>query len=145
MVFCVFGYRHFPPSNLVKTGFYGIALFYGIGTVLVSIFPCDSGCNKEFIDPSISQVIHNLAALLVYVFTPISILLIGLGLRNHSNFQKLSRAALFLTVISVLFVYLLLSNPKSDVLGLYQRIIELSFLVWIILCAFSIRNAARLS
>jgi len=141
-LFGFLGYRHFPPSNLTKIGFYGIGLFYGIGTIMVAIFPCDSGCNKELIDPSISQVIHNLMALLIYTFMPISIIIIGIGLKKSSNYRRLSITALILGVMSILFVYLLISDPKSDFLGLYQRIIELLFIVWIITCAFKIKNTS---
>jgi len=142
-LFSFLGYKHFPSSNLTKIGFYGIGLFYGIGTIVVAIFPCDSGCNKEFIDPSISQVIHNLMALLIYTFVPISIIIIGIGLKKTSNYRRLSITAIIVGIISILFVYLLISDPKSEFLGLYQRIIELLFLVWIITCAFKIKNTSR--
>lgn len=74
-IFSFLGYKYFPSSNLTKIGFYSFGLLYGIGTIVVAIFPCDSGCNKEFIDPSISQVIHNLMALLIYIYLYLLILL----------------------------------------------------------------------
>jgi hypothetical protein len=49
-----------PNALATKIGFWGLGIFYGLGTVVVSIFPCDHGCNPELIDPSLSQVIHNL-------------------------------------------------------------------------------------
>ena len=141
-IFSILGYKYFPSSNLTKIGFYGLGLFYGIGTIVVSIFPCDSGCNNEFIDPSISQVIHNLAALLIYTFVPISIIVTGIGLKKFSNYRSLSIIALVLGVLSILFVYLLISELNSEFEGLYQRVIESLILIWIIACALKIKRTA---
>ena len=139
-IFSVLAYKYFPPSNLTKIGFYGLALFYGIGTIVVSIFPCDSGCNKEFLDPSISQMIHNLAALIIYIFTPLSIIITGIGLSKTINYRSLSIIAIVLGFLSVLFVYLFISQFNSEYGGLNQRIIESLILAWIIVCALKINK-----
>jgi len=68
---------------VTKIGFCGLGIFYGIATIIVGLFPCDKGCNKELIDPSVLQVIHNLTGLLTYIFVPISIILIGVGGYSH--------------------------------------------------------------
>ncbi|HBO89388.1 MAG TPA: hypothetical protein DD460_01470, partial [Acidobacteria bacterium] len=57
-IFCFVGFKKFQPSKLTKVGFYGLGVFYGIATIITGIFPCDVDCNKNFIDPSISQIIH---------------------------------------------------------------------------------------
>jgi len=41
-LFCFLGVRFFQSSKLIKIGFYGIGIFYGLATIIVSIFPCDS-------------------------------------------------------------------------------------------------------
>jgi hypothetical membrane protein len=138
-IFSIYGYKYFSPANLTKIGFYGLGLFYGIGTIVVSIFPCDSGCNSEFVDPSTSQVIHNFTALLIYTFVPISIIITGIGLKKFPKYRNLSIIALALGILSILFVYLLISELNSNFGGLYQRIIELLILTWIITCALKIR------
>ena len=137
--FCFLGMRYFQTSSLVKIGFYGIGIFYGLATTVVAIFPCDSGCNKELIDPSSSQLIHNLVGSLTYLFVPILIILIGLGLKKSSN-KVFSSLSIGLGVISILFVYILVSNANSEFIGLYQRVIELVFVLWIIFCAIAIKN-----
>ena len=137
--FCFLAVKCFQQNILIKIGFYGIGIFYGITSLVTGIFPCDSGCNRELIDPSFSQLIHNYAALLMYVFTPISIIVIGIGLRL-TNYTKLSLIAISCGIISLLFVYLLFSDLTPQLLGLYQRIIESIFIIWILVCAFSIRN-----
>ncbi len=139
-IFCFLGFKYFQPSKLTKIGFYGLGIFYGLATVMVGFFPCDSGCNKEFIDPSISQVIHNLTGLLTYIFVPISIILIGIGLKQLPNYNRLSIQAIIYGIISILFILLLFSGSNPKYIGLYQRIIETLFIIWIITCAFAIKN-----
>jgi hypothetical protein len=135
-IFAFSSVRHFNRSNYAKVGFWGLGLFYGAATIVVSIFPCDKGCNKEFINPSISQVIHNAAGLLTYLFTPISLILIGIGVKSISN--TLSYLAFTTGFISVLFIGILFSDPLSGLAGLFQRIIEGSILLWIVACSMDI-------
>lgn len=138
-LFCFFAAKQFNNLQRAKLGFYGVGIFYGIATIVVSIFPCDSGCNKQFINPSISQIVHNLSGLLTYTLVPFFILLIGFHLikTKHSFFAKQS---IILGGVSSLFVLILFLNVNSNYIGLHQRMVEFTFLLWIILCAFSIKN-----
>jgi len=139
-LFCFFAVKYFQPTILIKIGFYGIGIFYGVASLVTGIFPCDSGCNKELINPSFSQLTHNFAALLMYVFVPINIIITGIGLKRLANYNRLSIIAITSGIISILFVYLLFSDITSEFLGLYQRIIESVFIIWILTCAFTIKN-----
>ena len=139
-LFCFLGVKYFQTSKLLKIGFYGIGMFYGLATVVVGIFPCDSGCNKELIDPSSSQLIHNFVGLLTYLFVPVFMILIGLGLKKSSNNNTFSLQSIVFGAISILFVYILVSNSNSEYIGLYQRMIESVFVIWIVFCAFVIKN-----
>ena len=139
-LFCFLGVRYFQPSKLLKIGFYGIGIFYGLATVVVGIFPCDSGCNKELIDPSSSQLIHNFVGLLTYLFVPVFMILIGLGLKKSPNNNTFSLQSIVFGAISILFVYILISRSSSEYIGLYQRMIESVFVIWIVFCAFVIKN-----
>ena len=139
-LFCFLAVKYFQPTILIKIGFYGIGIFYGLATLVTGIFPCDSGCNKELINPSFSQLTHNFAALLMYVFVPINIIITGIGLKRLANYNRLSIIAITSGIISILFVYLLFSDITSEFLGLYQRIIESVFIIWILTCAFTIKN-----
>ena len=139
-VFCFTGVRFFAPSKLLNIGFYGIGLFYGLATVVVGMFPCDSGCNKDFIDPSTSQLIHNFMGLLTYLFVPVLIILIGLELKKIQKNTVFPLQSIVLGVISFLFVYVLFLNSNSKYIGLYQRIIELVFILWVVFCAIAIKN-----
>jgi len=144
-IFSFFALKKFPKSNLLKLGFSGIGVFYGIATVIVGIFPCDKGCNKELINPSISQLIHNLTGLLTYIFVPLSIIAIGIGLRQLKTHFSLSRISIICGLNSIVFVGILLSEPLTQYAGLYQRIIEGTFIIWIIACSFFIKNSHQLA
>ena len=42
-----------PKSKLLLGAFFGLGIFYGLGTVVTSIFPCDMGCDLK--NPSVSH------------------------------------------------------------------------------------------
>ena len=141
-LFSFASFKKFPESKLAKIGFFGIGIFYGIATIIVGLFPCDKGCNKEFIDPSISQIIHILTGLLTYIFVPISIIVIGVGLRKLKKYHKLSKIAFFCGLISIVFVGFFLSDSAPNFAGLFQRIIEGTFVIWIISCSLFIKRSS---
>ena len=139
-LFCFLAVRYFQSSKQLKIGFYGIGVFYGLATIVVAIFPCDSGCNKELIDPSSSQLIHNFVGSLTYLFVPIFMILIGSGLKKTSN-KWFSLQSILLGALSILFVYMLVANPNSKYIGIYQRMVEILFVMWIIFCALAIKKS----
>ena len=137
-LFCFLGEKYLDPKLVVKIGFYGIGIFFGLGTTVTGIFPCDSGCNKELLNLSSSQIIHNIAALLMYLFVPFLIILIGLAIRKTRH--RFSIQSTILGLFSLIFVYLFGSELLGEYVGLYQRIIEIIFALWIILCSVEIKK-----
>ena len=137
-LFCFLGEKYLDPKLVVKIGFYGIGIFFGLGTTVTGIFPCDSGCNKELLNLSSSQIIHNIAALLMYLFVPFLIILIGLTIRKTRH--RFSIQSTMLGLFSLIFVYLFGSELLGEYVGLYQRIIEIIFALWIILCSVEIKK-----
>ena len=142
-IFSFQGLKYFPPGRLTKLGFYGFGIFYGLATVITGIFPCDSGCNSAFVDPSISQIIHNLTGLLTYIIVPVSLILVGAGLKASPGYQKLSVLSMTCGLLSMLFIYLMFGEAHADYRGLYQRIVEAIFLIWVIACAVAVKSKAR--
>lgn len=134
--FAFFAIRSIPQSKLGKWGFYGLGIFYGIATIIVSLFPCDTGCNPELIDPSISQLIHNQTGLLTYLIVPLSLVILGIAAHKWPGGKLVSYAGILCGLIALFFVGTLSSEIESDFAGLYQRIIEGSILLWITLCSF---------
>lgn len=126
-------------SQAVNLGLTGVGVFYGLATVVTSIFPCDAGCNPEMINPTISQLVHNLTGMLTYLVTPVSLAIIGFGLRQKKEHRTLALASVACAGMSFFFVLVLFSSPASAVAGLLQRIIEGSILTWFLLAAWQIR------
>jgi DNA-binding transcriptional regulator of glucitol operon len=139
-IFAFLAIKAMPRSKSTQIGFLGIGIFYGLGTVLVSLFPCDKGCDKELVDPSLSQLIHNLTGLLTYTIVPISLVMLGIAARKWENGKYLSLFGMLCGLIAIIFVGLLSSDLQSKLAGLYQRIAEGSVLVWILACSFYLKN-----
>ena len=141
-IFSFAGLKKFPASTPIRIGFWGLGIFYGIATIIIGLFPCDKGCNMEF--PSVSQLIHTLTGLLTYIFVPISIVTIGIGLRQSKKHNALSKIAISCGLVSIVFVGILLSNRSTNFAGLYQRIIEVTFIIWVVACSIFIKTDAQL-
>ena len=137
-LFYFLGVKYLQPNILVKIGFYGIGLFYGLGTIIAAIFPCDSGCNKEMLNPSFAQIIHNLSALIMYLFVPFFIISIGLAIKKTRHLFSIQ--SIILGLFSLILIYLFGSNLTSEFIGFFQRAIEAIFILWTILCANEIKK-----
>jgi hypothetical protein len=129
-----------PKSNVLKIGLFGFGVFYGIGTIMVGLFPCDEGCNKELINPSVSQLIHNLFGGLTYLIVPACLILIGFSSRKWSDSTSFSSLSIICGTTALMFSMLLLSDSDGNYIGLFQRITEGSILFWLINFAFYIKN-----
>ena len=137
-LFYFLGVKYLQPNILVKIGFYGIGIFYGLGTIITAIFPCDSGCNTEMINPSFAQIIHNLSALIMYLFVPFFIISIGLAIKKTRHLFSIQ--SIILGLFSLILTYLFSSYLTSEFIGLFQRAIEAIFILWTILCANEIKK-----
>ncbi|SHK31746.1 Protein of unknown function [Maribacter aquivivus] len=142
-IFCFSSPKYLPSSKLVLAGFLGLALFYGLGTILVGLFPCDAGCPTNVVDSSLSQLIHNAMASLTYIFFPICLIGIGLGLKKSENYNRLSQIAMVTGIVSAIFIFSLFSNPESGYRGILQRIIETCFIVFIVSSALRIGEGSE--
>lgn len=140
VLFAFSAWKLLPKSSLLKIGLIGFGIFYGIGTIIVGIFPCDTGCNKEFINPSVSQIIHNVSGALTYLIVPACLVLIGISSRKWNNGKTISTISIISGVMAFVFSVLLSNNPTGDYIGLFQRIAEGFILFWLINFAFYIKN-----
>jgi len=123
--------------RVTKIGLLLFGIFYGIGNIIVGIFPCDSGCNKDWINPTISQIIHNTSGALTYLIVPIGLLLIGIGLKKPQNIKLIS---IICGIIAITFSFALSANPTGNYIGLFQRLTECSILFWLVSFSFFIKN-----
>lgn len=133
-----------PKSTIIKIGLTLFGTFYGIATIIVAIFPCDSGCNKELINPTVSQIIHNLSGGLTYLIVPISLILLGFGLKRIINGKNITIISICCGSIAMLFSLILFEAPTGKYIGLFQRIVEISILFWLIKLAFFIKNYSKI-
>jgi hypothetical protein len=134
-LFCFLARRHFSASGLATLGMFGIGIFYGLATVVVSFFPCDSGCNKEFIDPSLSQFIHNAVGFLTYALVPVFILLVGQGLKATKDVVY-ARQSTIIGLLSIVGVGVFFMNANGSFAGLFQRLVEGAFVIWVLITAY---------
>lgn len=129
-----------PKTKGVKTIFILFGIFYGLGTILTSIFPCDEGCNPELIDPTLSQIIHNISGALTYLIVPLVVLFIGVKARSWANSKSYVSFTLICGVIAFVFAGALMASPKGDFIGLFQRLVEGSILLWVLCTAFYVKK-----
>jgi len=139
-LFSISCWKILPKSSILKIGLIGFGVFYGIGTIMVGLFPCDEGCNKELINPSISQLIHNLFGGLTYLIVPACLILIGFSSRKWSGSTSFSTLSIICGTVALVFSMLLLSDSNGNYIGLFQRITEGSILFWLVNFAFYIKN-----
>lgn len=139
-IFAFLAIKILPQSITTQIGFFAVAIFYGFGTVMVSIFPYDSSFDKELNNPSLSNLIHNFIGMLTYLVVPISLIIIGFAARNWKLGKNISLISILCGIISMLFVGILSAEIQSKYVGLYQRIIEGSILVWIVTCSFYLKS-----
>lgn len=132
-LFSIFAIRENNKSTVTTLGFIGVGIGYGLGTVVCSFFNCDAGCNPNFINPSLSQIIHNLTGFLTYLIVPFSILLVAIGSKKWRNSSTYTNLSFLLAIVSFAFFMILNANLDSPYKGLIQRIIEGSILLWIIM------------
>lgn len=129
-----------PKSSSLRAGFIVFAVFYGLGTLVTGIFPCDMGCELDPINPSISQLIHNTMGMLTYAVVPFCLLGLGSVFRKGSNTKKLAKVSFICGILSLGFAILLFGDPTGAYRGLFQRIIEGSILFWVVYSAYQIRS-----
>lgn len=139
-LFGFFAPNYVPKSKLIKIAFWLFAIFYGLGTIVVAIFRCDEGCNRELINPSTSQIIHNIAGGLAYLIVPFAIIAIGVKAKYWSGSKSYANITLVCGAITLIFAWLVMVSFNGSYVGLYQRLAEGSVLFWVIRTAFFIKS-----
>ena len=139
-LFAFFAPSFLPKSRRIKLAFWAFGIFYGLATVAVSFFPCDEGCNREFIDPSVSQVIHNVIGGLTYLVVPILVMSIGIMARSWPDSRPYAMTTIVCGVIALISAWLMIGVPNGSYIGLYQRLVEGAILFWVLETAVYLRN-----
>jgi len=130
IAFAFFAWRSLPRSGATTFGMFGLALF-ALGYLVAVAFPCEPGCRPA--EPTLSQAIHNLFGLAGYLFAPASLFTLGWQARRWTRATHL--AALGFGGSGFALLGLLFLSPDFRYVGITQRVLEGSVLVWIMACA----------
>ena len=130
MAFAFFAWRSLPRSGATTFGMMGVALF-ALGYLVAAFFPCEGDCRPA--EPTLSQAIHNLFGLAGYLIAPLSLFLLGWQARRWPKAAHLVALGFIggcLALLGLLFL-----SPEFKYVGVAQRILEGSVLMWIMACA----------
>jgi Protein of unknown function (DUF998) len=141
LLFCFLAELHLPKSKKTSVALKGIGLFYGAGTILTSIFPCDSGCNNEMVDPSVAQLIHSISGLFTYITVPFFIIMLGFAAVKWKNSKNTGKLILFCGFLSFVFAVLFFTQLNSPHGGLIQRLLEGSILLVLLVVAAYLKKS----
>jgi hypothetical protein len=127
--FAALAWKALPRSGGTTVGMLGIGLF-GFGYLVAAYFPCDAGCRPG--EPSIAQLVHNMLGLAGYLTAPLVLALLGWQARSWPGAGVLPVLG-FAGAVGA-FVGLALLSPEFAYVGVAQRVLEASVLVWIVAC-----------
>jgi hypothetical membrane protein len=128
-------FKALPNSSLASFGLLGIAA-YAAGYVAAAFFPCDFGCRPQ--SPSRAQVVHNFVGLVGYVMAPLAIAALASAARSWPGAHRLPVLGSIAAALSL--AGLLTLSPQSPLVGLSQRVIEASVLLWVLACALYVHR-----
>lgn len=142
LLFCFLAVTRLPKSKTCSFALKGIGLLYGGGTMLTAIFPCDAGCNKEMINPSIAQLIHSVSGLVTYITVPFLALLLGFAALKWKDAKGIGSFLTLCGFLAIVFSILFFTQLNSPYGGFYQRVLEGSILLAVLLTALFIKRTA---
>ena len=128
--FAFFARQSLPRSGATTFGMIGLALF-ALGYLVAAVFPCEGDCRPA--EPTLSQAFHNLFGLAGYLIAPPSLFTLGWQARQWPKATHLSLLGFIgsgLALLGLLFL-----SPEFKYVGVAQRILEGSVLIWIMACA----------
>lgn len=138
LLLAVFGFamarKHWANKPL-RLGLLGLAVWYGLGTVVASFAPCDFGCDPEQASPSMAHVIHFLVGGLTYLLTPPSMLLVAYGASLEAHMRTLWPFLATTGMLMLVGAVLLFAGMPEGAMGLVQRITEGAALTTIVAIA----------
>lgn len=132
--------KHVPKNKAATIALRGIGLFYGGGTILTGVFPCDAGCNQEMILPSIAQFIHSITGLFTYITVPFFVIMLGFAAAKWKDIKYSGKLILLCGFVSLVFAVVFFSQLNSPFGGLIQRTLEGSILLALLLTALYLKK-----
>lgn len=146
ILFTLFGvsvlqtFRDSTPAKVTGV----LIVVHGVMSIAAGFFSCDAECNPE--SPSISQVVHNLAGLIMFLSLVVaSGIWIYLSKRLLAS-NKLAWFSLLCTLVAVgVLIPMVLAIQSGSGFGVYQRINYGASVVWVagLACFLFRRNSAK--
>ena len=131
--FVLISYSVLPRTKSNTIGLIFIAI-YGGTLGIAAFFPCDFECKPDV--PTLSHSIHMASAFPGYLCGIIAMFCISSGSMPWSK-SKTFKFVGYVLAILALFAFLNL-DPSSKIVGLNQRILELSMYSWLIFFGYSL-------
>ena len=136
--FVFVSYSVLPKTKQNIVGLIFIAV-YCISLVVAAFFPCDFECRP--VNPTLSHDIHMLSAFPAYLCGSIAVFIISSG---SSLWMQTKAFKVVSFVIGIMCIYSFLKiDPNSNMVGAYQRLLELLLYSWFIYLGYSLRKYTR--
>jgi hypothetical membrane protein len=136
--FAVLGWLAAPKSVWSAIGFVGVFLF-AFGYAGSAFFPCDYGCRPE--EPTFSQTMHYLLGLPGYFLAPLTLARLGVAARNWPKARHIN--VLGFVCATTALIALAFLSPDYEYVGVAQRVLEASMLIWVAACALYLGTRPR--
>jgi len=123
-------FKNLHGGGRAQTGSILLAVF-GTGEVSGGFFPCDPGC--PIAAQSLSQLAHNMDAVIAFAAIALAPLLVSLGLNSDDRWRDYRSYSLFTGILSI-GLFLVFSAASLDYLGyvgLFQRLFLAVPFLWI--------------
>jgi Protein of unknown function (DUF998) len=117
---------------------------FGIGEVVTAAFPCDPGC-PLLKSQSLSQSIHNVIAVIAFGSIALAPLLISLGLKRDTLWDRYQSYSLAtgLTGVGLFIVFSVAILSSFQYVGLLQRVFLIVPFIWIEIVAVHLLNISN--
>jgi hypothetical protein len=113
-----------------RTGMVLFGYAYGLGTIITALFPCTEGCVLMLLEPTPSQIIHQISRFLMYTLTSCAMLFFAVGCYEYEE-RFLQQKSIVLGVLTAIFSAYFLFKEELNWIGLFQRIIEILIMLWV--------------
>ncbi len=134
IVYLVFLLKHYSLNRISRIGIY-LLLMYCFLLTVAAVFPIEYEFSTR--NYSLSQSIHTIAGGFAYLSGIVGIIVLSIGYKIFSDDKKILIYGLILSTISLICFTLL--NVENELDGLFQRILEVSMYLWIIIFSMKFR------
>jgi len=130
-------YLGIAPPGRSYVGLFLLGL-YGVSELLAGIFPIDVGGEATTVG-----TIHNIVGNLSFFAFPIAAILLSLGMGKDERWHSFRRPALAVSFAVVLTVILTIVSSNIGLLGVTQRLANVTALLWMLVVALHLRSVAQ--